>query len=39
LSLTNPNIWFIANEDEVNFDYYMSLKEIEDAYVELVGDF
>ena len=39
LSLTNANICFMANENEVNFDDYYTLKEIKDAYVELVSDF
>lgn len=31
LRLTNTNVCFIANNDEVTFDHYISQEEIEDA--------
>ena len=39
LRLTNLNICFIANEDEVTIKHCLTLDEVEDAYVELVEDF
>ena len=33
LSLTNPNICFIANKDEVTFEECLTLDEVKDAYI------
>ena len=39
LSITNPNIYFMENENEVTIEDFMSLEEIEDAYIELMEEY
>ena len=39
LSIANPNICFIANENEVTFDDCLSLEELENEYMELTEEY
>jgi len=39
LSISNENIYFMANNKQVTLDDYITSEEIEDAYIELVGDY
>ena len=39
LSITDPNICFMANENEVIIDDCMSLEELEDTHIELMEEY
>ena len=39
MSISNGNVCFMADNDQVKLDDYITSKEIEDAYIELVGEY
>ena len=39
LSISNENIYFMADNEQVTLDDYITSEEIEDAYIELVADY
>ena len=39
LSITNENVCFMVDNEQVTLNDYITSEEIEDAYIELVGDF
>jgi len=39
LSISNENICFMANNEHVTFDDYITSEEIEDVYTELVAEY
>ena len=39
LSISNGNVCFMADNEQVTLDDYITSEEIEDAYIELVADY